>query len=153
MKEVEIEAIEETLEDLQEALTKRYKIAKHVDVGSEHKYSHSVKIKTKDLHLDHAKEYSTVGIMDDEGVFSIIYHADIATDQKEAYEKAIKKLESNLPEDYSLDSLFDEEKGTLTLKIKKQKKEGEEYKEAVVSIDEIKKLIEEFKKDLEEIKK
>ena len=45
------------------------------------------------------------------------------------------------------------EKEESETKIKKQKKEGEGYKEAVISIDEIKELMEEFKNDIEKIKK
>ena len=57
------------------------------------------------------------------------------------------------PQNYSLDSTIDDDEGILVIRIKKEKKEGEEYKEAVVSLDEIKELIEEFKKDIEKIKK
>jgi beta-lactamase regulating signal transducer with metallopeptidase domain len=153
VKEVELKAIEEALEELQKALEKKHEKTEHVAVSVQHKDSHSYKIRTKDIHLDHAEGISAVGIMDDKGAFSIIFKAEFATDQKEAYEKAIRKLESNLPEDYSLDSAFDDDEGTLTLKIKKAKKEGEEDKKAVISLDEIKELIEEFKKDLEKIKK
>ncbi|UCE41822.1 MAG: hypothetical protein JSV17_02195 [Candidatus Aminicenantes bacterium] len=153
MKEVELEAIEKSLEELQKAFEKKYKIAKHIDVSTKDKHSHSIRIRTKDIHLDHGEKYKAIGIMDEEGEFSLIYQAELDIGQKEEYEKAIKKLESNLPEGYSLDSTFDDDKGTLIIKITKEKEEGEEYKEAVVSIDEIKKLIEEFKKDLEKIKK
>ncbi len=117
------------------------------------KISHAYKIRSKEIHLDHAEGHSAAAIMDDKGVFTFIYTAEFAIDQKEAFEKAVKKLEDNLPEDYSLDSTFDEGEGTLILKIKKEKKEGEEYKKAVISLDEIKELIEEFKKDIEKIKK
>ena len=152
-KEVELEGIEEILEALQKALEKKHEKSTLVDVHVSPKVSHAYKIRTKDIHLDHAKEYSTVGITDDKGMFTLIYKADIESDQKEAYKRAINKLESKLPEDYSLNSTFDDDEGTLVIKIKKEKKEGEEYKEAVVSLDEIKELIEEFKKDLEKIKK
>ena len=152
VKDVELKEIEKTLEELQKALEKKHQKSDYVTVSVKDKDSHSLRISTKDIHLDHAEGHGAVGIMDEKGEFSIIYHAEFAIDQKEAYEKAIKKLESNLPEDYNLDSTFDDDEGTLIMKIKKEKKEGEEYKEAVISIDEIKKLIEEFKKDLEKIK-
>jgi phage pi2 protein 07 len=152
-KEVELEGIEETLGELQIALKNKLEKSEHVVVSVEPKYSLSYKISTKDIHLDHGKKISAIGIMDDEGAFSIIYHAKLDIDQKAEYEKAINKLESNLPETYSLESTFDDDEGTLVIKIKKEKKEGEEYKEAVISLDEIKELIEEFKKDIEKIKK
>ena len=110
-------------------------------------------LQLKSSPLSYQLGHSAVGITDDKGMFTLIYKADIETDQREAYEIAINKLESKLPEDYSLDSTFDDDEGTLVIKIKKEKKEGEEYKEAVVSLDEIKELIEKFKKDIEKIKK
>jgi beta-lactamase regulating signal transducer with metallopeptidase domain len=152
-KEVELDGIEETLKKLQETLKKKFEKSEHVVVSVSPKVSHSYKIRTKDIHLDHKQSTSAIGVMDNEGVFSVIYHAEMYVDQKEEYEKAIKKLESNLPENYSLDSTFDDDEGTLVITIRKEKKEGEEYKEAVISLDEIKKLIEEFKRDIEKIKK
>jgi beta-lactamase regulating signal transducer with metallopeptidase domain len=152
-KEVEVEGIEITLQKLQETLKKKFDKSDHVVVHVSPKYSHSYKISTKDIHLDHGEKISAIGVMDDEGSFSVIYHGELDIDQKGEYERAIKKLESNLPENYSLDSTFDDDEGTLVIRIKKEKKEGEEYKEAVINLDEIKELIEEFKKDLEKIKK
>lgn len=152
-KEIELEGIEETLGKLQIALKNKWEKSEHVVVSVDPKYSHSIRIRTKDIHLDHAKKIGAIGIMDDEGGFSMIYHAKLDIDQKAEYEKAIEKLESNLPENYSLDSTFDDDEGTLVMKIKREKKEGEESKKAVISLDEIKELIEEFKKDIEKIKK
>ena len=139
VKEVELEAIEKTLEELQKALEKK-------------SYSHAYRIKTKDIHIDGEKDYHAVRIINDKGIFSLIYHAELDTDQKEAYEKAIKKLEDNLPEGYNVESTFDDDKGTLIIKITKDK-EAVEYKEAVESIDTIKKLIHEFQEELGKIKK
>ena len=124
VKEVELEAIEKTLEELQKALEKKYEKSEHVDVSI-----------TKDVHID-----------DEKGAFSLIYHAELDIDQKDAYEKAIKKLEGNLPEGCDVESTFDEDAGTVIIKITSDK-------ESVLSKDEIKKLIEEFKEDLEKIKK
>lgn len=132
VKKVELEAIEETLEELQKVLEKKSD-------------SHSYRIKTKDIHIDGEKLHHAVEIGDDMGAFSLIYHAELDTDQKEAYEKAIKKLEGNLPDGYIVEPKFDEEKGTLLLKITSEK-------DTVLSKDTLKKLIEEFKKDLEKIK-
>jgi len=145
-KEVELENIEETLEELQKAFEKKYKKAEHVAVSVQHNDSHSVRIKTKDIHLDHEEGHQAIEITDDEGAFSLIYHAELDIDQKEDYEKAIKKLEGNLPEGYAVESKIDEEEGTLLIKITKEK-------EAAEATDAIKKLIEEFKEDLEKIKK
>jgi len=135
VKEVELEAIEKTLEELQKALEKKYEKSEHVNVSIHRDDSHAYRIKTKDIHIDGEK-----------GAFSLIYHAELDTDQKEAYEKAIKKLEDNLPEGYNVESTFDEGEGTLLIKITKDK-------EAVESIDTIKKLIHEFQEELGKIKK
>jgi len=152
VKEVELEAIEKTLEELQKTLEKKYEKLEHVSVSLKNKDSHSFRIKTKDIHLDHEEGHHAIEITDDTGAFSIIYHAELDIDQKEAYEKAIKNLESNLPEGYDVESTFDEEKGTLLIKIKRDK-EAVEYKEAVESIDTLKKLIHEFQEELGKIKK
>jgi hypothetical protein len=145
VKKVELEAIEETLEELQKVLEKKYKKSENVAVSIQHNDSHSYRVKTKDIHIDGEKLHRAVEIGDDMGAFSLIYHAELDTDQKEAYEKAIKKLEGNLPDGYIVEPKFDEEKGTLLLKITSEK-------ETVLSKDTLKKLIEEFKKDLEKIK-
>jgi hypothetical protein len=116
------------------------------------KVAHSYTIGTKDVHIADEKGFDKVGIISDAGIFSVSYHADIDTNKKEAYEKAIKKLESKFPEGYSVESTFDDDKGTLTIKIKKEK-EAAEYKEAVVSIDAIKELIREIQEELGKIKK
>ena len=152
VKEVELEAIEKTLEELQKTLEKKYEKLEHVSVSLKNKDSHSFRIKTKDIHLDHEEGHHAIEITDDTGAFSIIYHAELDINQKEAYEKAIKKLEGNLPDGYNVESTFDEEKGTLLIKIKRDK-EAVEYKEAVESIDTLKKLIHEFQEELGKIKK
>jgi hypothetical protein len=144
-KEVELEKIEETLEELQKALEKKYEKSENVSVSIHRDDSHAYRIKTKDIHLDHEEGHQAIEITDDKGAFSLIYHAEFDIDQKEAYEKAIKKLESNLPEGYEVESTIDDDKGTLLIKITSDK-------ESVLSKDEIKKLLEEFKKDLEKIK-
>jgi beta-lactamase regulating signal transducer with metallopeptidase domain len=144
-KEVELEGIEKTLEELRKALENKSEKTEYVDVSIRHKDSHSYRIKTKDIHIDGEKLHLAVKIGDDKGAFSLIYHAEFDIAQKEAYEKAIKKLEGNLPEGYDLESTFDEEKGTLLLKITSEKEE-------TASKEATKKLIEEFKKDLEKIK-
>jgi beta-lactamase regulating signal transducer with metallopeptidase domain len=145
-KEVELEAIEKALEELQKALEKKSEKLKYVSVSVQHKDSHSYRIKTKDIHLDHEEGHQAIEITGDKGAFSLIYHAELDIDQKEDYEKAIKKLESNLPEGYGVESKINEEEGTLLIKIMKEK-------EAAEATDAIKKLIEEFKEDLEKIKK
>ncbi len=152
MKEMELEGIEETLEELQKAFEKKYAKSEHVAVSVSPKVSHSYKIRTKDIHIDGEKDYHAVRIINDKGIFSLIYHAELGPDQKKAYEKAIKKLEDNLPEGYNVESTFDDDKGTLIIKITKDK-EAVEYKEAVESIDTIKKLIHEFQEELGKIKK
>jgi hypothetical protein len=151
-KEVELEGIEKTLEELKKALEKKFKKAEHVAVSIKHKDSHSYRIKTKDVHIDGEKGLHAVKITDDKAAFSLIYHAELDTDQKEAYEKAIKKLEGNLPEGYDLESTFDEDKGTLLIKITEEK-DTVEYNEAVESIDVLKKLIHEFQEEVKKIKK
>ncbi len=142
VKEVELEGIEKILEELKKALEKKFEKSRHYDV----------RIRTKDIHLDHEEGYHAVKITDDKGAFSLIYHAELDSDKKEAYEKAIKKLESNLPEGYDVETTFDEDEGTLLIKITKDK-EAVEYKEAVESIDTLKKLIHEFQEELGKIKK
>ena len=145
VKVVELEGIEKTLAELKKALEKKYEKSEHVDVNIRHKDSHAYRINTKDVHIDGEKLHRAVKIGDDKGAFSLIYHAELDTDQKEAYKKAVKKLESNLPEGCDLESTFDEEKGTLLIKITSEKEEA-------ASKETVKKLIEEFKKDLEKIK-
>jgi beta-lactamase regulating signal transducer with metallopeptidase domain len=144
-KKVDIEAIEKSLEELQKALAAKHKKSEHVHVHVSPKVSHSFKIRTKDVHVDGDKLEHAAKITDDKGMYTIIYTADIDTDQKEAYEKALKKLEGNLPEGFNLDSTFDDNKGTLVIKITTDE-------EAEIEEDTMKKLIEEFKKDLEKIK-
>lgn len=146
VKEVELEGIEKVLEELQKALENKYEKSEHVAVSVKHKDSHSYRIKTKDIHIDGEKLHRAVEITDDKGAFSLIYHAEFDIDLKESYEKAIKKLEGNLPEGCDVESTFDEDAGTVLIKITSDK-------ESVLSKDEIKKLIEEFKEDLEKIKK
>ena len=127
---MELEGIEKVLEELQKVLKKKFEKLDHVDVHVSPKVAHSYRIRTKDIHIADEKGHDKVGIITDEGIFSLIYHAEIDTDQKEAYEKAIQKFESKLPEGYNIESTFDEGEGTLTIKIKKDKKPSE-YKEAV----------------------
>ena len=131
---------------MQTALEKKYKKSENVAISVHRDDSHSYKIRTKDIHLDHEKGHKAIEITDDTGAFSLIYHTELDIDQKEAHEKAIKKLESNLPEGYNVESTFNNDKGTLNIKVTSDK-------ESVLSKDEIKKLLEEFKKDLEKIKK
>ncbi len=146
VKKVELEAIEETLEELQKVLEKKYKKSENVAVSIQRNDSHSYRIKTKDIHIDGEKLHRAVEIGDDMGAFSLIYHAELDTDQKEAYEKAIKKLESKLPEGYDLESTFEEEKGTLLIKITSEE-------EVKISKDMLTKLLKEFQEELEKIKK
>jgi beta-lactamase regulating signal transducer with metallopeptidase domain len=145
VKKVDIDAIEKSLEELQKTFEEKHKKSEHVYVHISPKVSHSYKIRTKDVHVDGGKLKHAVKITDDKREYTLIYTADIDTDQKKAYEKAVKKLEGNLPEGFDLESTFDEEKGCLVIKITKDK-------EAAVEKDTIKKLIDEFKKDLEKIK-
>jgi len=145
-KEVELEAIEKALEKLRKALEKKYEKSEHVNVSIHRDDSHAYRIKTKDIYLDHEEGHGAVEITDDKGAFSLIYHAELDIDQKEAYEKAIKKLESNLPEGYDVETTFDDDKGTLLIKITKDK-------EAVESMDTIKKLIQEFQEEVKKINK
>jgi len=152
VKEVELEGIEKTLEKLRKALEKKSEKTEHVTVSIKHKDSHSYRVKTKDVHIDGEKGHHAVKIINDKGVFSLIYHAELDIDQKEAYEKAIKKLEGSLPEGYNVETTFDDDKGTLVIKIMKDK-EAVEYKEAVESIDTIKKLIHEFQEEVKKINK
>ncbi len=151
-KKVELEGIEKTLEELQKALEKKHEKSKHVNVSIHRDDSHAYRIKTKDIHIDGEKGLHAVKITNDKGAFSLIYHAELDVDQKDAYEKAIKKLEGNLPEGCNLESTFDEEKGTLLIKITEEK-DTVEYNEAVESIDVLKKLIHEFQEELGKIKK
>jgi beta-lactamase regulating signal transducer with metallopeptidase domain len=145
VKEVELEGIEKVLEELQETLKKKFEKFEHVKVHVSPKISHAYTIRTKDIHIADEKGHHAVTITSDKGAVSLIYHADIDTDQKEIYEKAIKKLEDNLPEGYSVESTFDEKEGTLSIKIINEKEE-------VLDMDVIKKLIKEFQEDIKTIK-
>jgi beta-lactamase regulating signal transducer with metallopeptidase domain len=146
VKEVELEGIEKTLEELQKTLEKKYEKSTHFDVHVSPEYSHSYKIRTKDIHIDTDKLKHSVKITDDESMYTLIYTTEIETDQKEAYENAIKKLESKLPENYKIESTFEEGDTMLCVKITNEKEDA-------FAEDTIKKLIEEFQKELKEIKK
>ncbi len=140
-KKKEFEAVEKSLEELQKAFEKKHRKSEHVSVKVKDTGSHLFTIKTKGIPLDHEEGYCAVNIIHDEGILALIYHAKIDTDQKEAYDKAVKNLESKLPEGYNVESTFDADEGTFEIKISKEK-------EAVDSIDTIKKLIKEFQEKL-----
>jgi len=81
----------------------------------------------------------------DEGEFQISMKANFDSKNKNKYEDIIKKLKEEFPEGYTVESVFDEDAGTITINIKGVQ-EGKKIG------DEVKKILKDLEKQLSSIK-
>lgn len=96
--------------------------------------------------IDVATDKMVVGLVEEgEGEFQILIKADLDEDNLGQYEEAVAKIKEKLGETYTVESEIDEDKGTITIKIKGITGE----KGTKISI---KKLIEDIKEELSHIK-
>jgi len=151
-KKQELERIEKVIAKMNERLEERSK-SEHafsyrihtapVHVEVRHKESGEA---NKDVYVVLEKENHVVGLLDDEGTFSIYFRGELGEEHKDAFEKVVKRLKEDLPEGYEVTTDYDEDKDSFSIKITG----GEEIDE---TSDLVKKLIKVLKEELDKIKK
>ena len=161
LKERDLDASEkeEELERIEKAIGR---LNKQLEEHNEHGYTYSYRRHTEPLHIEMIqqdgselkkgvyivgkKENVTVGLVDDEGTFTVYFQGDQDEAGKEDYEKVAQGIKERFSEDYEVWSEFDEEHDRFVIKIKA----GEAIEE---SSDTFKKLVKVLKEELEKIKK
>jgi beta-lactamase regulating signal transducer with metallopeptidase domain/lipopolysaccharide export system protein LptC len=151
-KEEELERIEKVIAQMNKRLEERHS----------HDYAYTYRLHTEPLHIEMIhkgegeekkdvyfvgkEENYAVGLVNDEGTFTLFIHGDHNEASKEDYEKVVQRLKERLPEGYEVWTEFDEEKDRFSIKIKG----GEDMD---VSSEVFKELMTALKEELHKIKK
>ena len=151
-KELELARIEKVIAQMNKQLDERHA----------HDYTYAYRLHTEPLHIEMIhkgegeekkdvyfvgrEENFAVGLVNDEGTFSLYIHGDHEEANKDEYEKVVQRLKERLPEGYEVWTEFDEEKDRFTIKIK-----GGEDMDA--SSEVFKDLMSILKEELHKIKK
>jgi len=157
LKEIrEKNALEQSKESQEEALKEVEEMVKKLSEELKEKkaelkdISLSLHTDVKDLHLDEEKnvivdikkieDLKTVTfVTTDEGEFQISMKAHFDSENKAKYDEIIEKLKKDLPEDYTVESIIDDEGEFITIKIsgiKEDKKTENQIKDILEKLEE-----------------
>ncbi len=102
-------------------------------------------VEKKDISVEIKDGKNFAVVTTDKGEFQISMNAHFDSENKNKYEKIVKKLKKDLPEGYTVESIIDEEAGIFTINIKGVKDDQKAEKK-------IKEIIADLEKQLSKIK-